>query len=572
MARSSGAVAPLPGERVLDLAAGTGTSSQPFADAGAEVVPCDFSIGMLRVGKEHRPHLPFTAGDGTRLPFADDTFDAVTISFGLRNIVDPGAGLREMLRVTRPGGRLVVCEFSHPDVGALPHRVRRVPDEGAAADRPRRCRSSPDAYVYLAESIRAWPDQAALAALVAEAGWQRPEWRNLSGGIVDAAPRHGMTLTRFAVLTSTALLVATTSACDVGGLEHHASTPRCTPPTLTVVGHRGQDRPLTVRPGQTLRLHGRAYTDACVAGSTTIPRAIPHLQLVLRVEVPHRAARHGPPPRGPCELHGVGHDPTRDLSRPGRDLRRARASSRRGPPRRTALGRGRLRACAPWLEMPAPWVVAYPPDPGVQDLWWSPRLTAPVREAVHKVTKFVTQITAGPSSEQGRERLDGALHAGPRTGGPRRGLRHLLGDHVVRHRTQALQPRQARLLRVRHRADPAAGRRRPVPGEVLHHRDDVHRLRHRDRLPLPVGGRLRRSCGCSGWSRWCCSSSPCSSPTPTSGVAAAWSGTERMGLHGSRREAPERRPADHRRGRRRLHAQGVASGRPPSAWPAAPSR
>ena len=99
---------------MLDLAAGTGTSSQPFADRGAVVVPCDFSLGMLQVGKKARPALPFTAGDGTRLPFADDTFDAVTISFGLRNIVDPLAGLRELLRVTRPGGRLVVCEFSHP--------------------------------------------------------------------------------------------------------------------------------------------------------------------------------------------------------------------------------------------------------------------------------------------------------------------------------------------------------------------------------------------------------------------------------------------------------------------------
>ena len=77
-------------------------------------MPCDFSVGMLRVGKQNRPHLPFTAGDGTRLPFADDTFDAVTISFGLRNIVDPDAGLRELLRVTKPGGRLVVCEFSSP--------------------------------------------------------------------------------------------------------------------------------------------------------------------------------------------------------------------------------------------------------------------------------------------------------------------------------------------------------------------------------------------------------------------------------------------------------------------------
>ena len=93
---------PGPGERVLDLAAGTGTSSQPFADRGAVVVPCDFSLGMLQVGKQARPALPFTAGDGTRLPFADATFDAVTISFGLRNIVDPLAGLRELLRVTRP--------------------------------------------------------------------------------------------------------------------------------------------------------------------------------------------------------------------------------------------------------------------------------------------------------------------------------------------------------------------------------------------------------------------------------------------------------------------------------------
>lgn len=171
------------GERILDLAAGTGTSSEPFTAAGAEVVPCDFSLGMLRVGKRARPLLPFTAGDGTRLPFADDTFDAVTISFGLRNIVDPDAGLREMLRVTKPGGRLVVCEFSHPTWAPyrtvyIEYLMRALPPIARAVS------SSPEAYVYLAESIRAWPDQEGLAARVTAAGWTRTRWRNLSGGIV----------------------------------------------------------------------------------------------------------------------------------------------------------------------------------------------------------------------------------------------------------------------------------------------------------------------------------------------------------------------------------------------------
>ena len=102
------------GDKALDLAAGTGTSSEPFADAGVLTVPCDFSLGMLRVGHRRRPDLAFVAGDATRLPFADGSFDAVTISFGLRNVVDVDGALGEMLRVTRPGGRLVVCEFSHP--------------------------------------------------------------------------------------------------------------------------------------------------------------------------------------------------------------------------------------------------------------------------------------------------------------------------------------------------------------------------------------------------------------------------------------------------------------------------
>jgi demethylmenaquinone methyltransferase/2-methoxy-6-polyprenyl-1,4-benzoquinol methylase len=177
------AVAAEPGERILDLAAGTGTSSVPFAERGAFVVPTDFSLGMLRVGKRRVPFLPFVAGDGMHLPFGDAAFDAATISFGLRNIHDRMAGLRELLRVVRPGGRLVVCEFSHPTWAPF----RSVYTEYLMKALPRvarRTSSNPDAYVYLAESIRAWPDQPALAREMGDAGWSEVRWRNLSGGIV----------------------------------------------------------------------------------------------------------------------------------------------------------------------------------------------------------------------------------------------------------------------------------------------------------------------------------------------------------------------------------------------------
>ena len=177
------AVDPKSGERILDLAAGTGTSSVAFALAGATAVPCDFSIGMLAVGKRERSRLPFVAGDAVKLPFRSGTFDAVTISFGLRNIVDPDAGLREMRRVTRPGGRLVVCEFSSPTnrpfrTVYLEYLMKALPSLARAVS------SSPDAYVYLAESVRAWPDQQGLADRLSAAGWRHAEWRNLSGGIV----------------------------------------------------------------------------------------------------------------------------------------------------------------------------------------------------------------------------------------------------------------------------------------------------------------------------------------------------------------------------------------------------
>ncbi|MDX6201153.1 MAG: demethylmenaquinone methyltransferase / 2-methoxy-6-polyprenyl,4-benzoquinol methylase, partial [Frankiales bacterium] len=151
-----------PGELVLDLAAGTGTSSAAFAERGASVVACDFSLGMLQVGRRRRPSMPFVAGDALRLPFADDSFDAVSISFGLRNVHDVDRALAELHRVTKPGGRLVVCEFSHPTWAPfrtvyVEYLMRALPAVARAVS------SNPDAYVYLAESIRAWPDQPALA-------------------------------------------------------------------------------------------------------------------------------------------------------------------------------------------------------------------------------------------------------------------------------------------------------------------------------------------------------------------------------------------------------------------------
>jgi demethylmenaquinone methyltransferase/2-methoxy-6-polyprenyl-1,4-benzoquinol methylase len=177
------ALGALPGDRVLDLAAGTGTSSEPIAAAGAFVVACDFSQGMLAVGRGRNPRMSFVAGDGLALPFADAAFDAVTISFGLRNMADRQAGLQEMLRVTRPGGRIVVCEFSHPTWGPF-REVYGTYLMGALPAVARKTSSNPDAYVYLAESIRAWPDQPTLAKDLQVAGWQQVGWRNLTGGIV----------------------------------------------------------------------------------------------------------------------------------------------------------------------------------------------------------------------------------------------------------------------------------------------------------------------------------------------------------------------------------------------------
>jgi len=187
-------VAARPGERVLDLAAGTGTSSRTFTTSGAYCVACDFSLGMLQVGARKAASRPqpdrpaagpvrFAAGDALALPFRDRAFDAVTISFGLRNVADPDAALAEMLRVTRPGGRLVICEFGHLAADRLDAWYGRYLSTALPAV-ARRLSPSSDAYSYLAESIREWPRQAELAGRIRAAGWSAIRWRNLTLGVV----------------------------------------------------------------------------------------------------------------------------------------------------------------------------------------------------------------------------------------------------------------------------------------------------------------------------------------------------------------------------------------------------
>jgi len=181
-----------PGQRVLDLAAGTGTSSLTFTAAGADCVACDFSLGMLRAGhsrlagaksREQQGQLGFAAGDALRLPFRDEAFDAATISFGLRNVADPGQALAEMRRVTRPGGRLVVCEFSTITIAPVDMLYRRYLINVLPAI-ARLTARSPEAYEYLVESITGWPSQPELAGLIETAGWSAVQWRDLSLGAV----------------------------------------------------------------------------------------------------------------------------------------------------------------------------------------------------------------------------------------------------------------------------------------------------------------------------------------------------------------------------------------------------
>jgi demethylmenaquinone methyltransferase / 2-methoxy-6-polyprenyl-1,4-benzoquinol methylase len=209
-----------PGERVLDVAGGTGTSALSFTATGADCVACDFSLGMLRAGRARLARdqgwargerqspptardyggrlrglaggsrgvvppgkLIWVAGDALRLPFRDEAFDAVTISFGLRNVASAAPALAEMRRVTRPGGRLVVCEFSTITIAPLDMLYRRYLTNVLPAV-ARRTARNPEAYTYLAESITDWPAQRELAGVIEAAGWSAVRWRDLSLGVV----------------------------------------------------------------------------------------------------------------------------------------------------------------------------------------------------------------------------------------------------------------------------------------------------------------------------------------------------------------------------------------------------
>jgi len=182
-------IAPGPGMRILDCAAGTGSSTAPLVAAGAEAIASDFSIGMLEAGAVRTSNLNFIAADNLALPFADESFDVLTISFGLRNVADVERALREAYRVTKSGGRLVICEFSHPTNRLFRtlyfrYLMRVLPPLARAFS------SNPDAYIYLAESIEDWPNQGALAKRISQAGWGSVSWQNLTGGIV--AIHHGI--------------------------------------------------------------------------------------------------------------------------------------------------------------------------------------------------------------------------------------------------------------------------------------------------------------------------------------------------------------------------------------------
>lgn len=176
------AISPKAPDRILDIAAGTGTSSMALLAKGVSVVAADFSNGMLDEGRKRYPELEFVFADAMKLPFKDQEFDVVTMSFGLRNVENHHIALKEFFRVLKPGGRLVICEFSH--VGGVFGPIYRLYLKHILPKLSALFSKSPDAYDYLAESIAAWPNQKALKLDIEKAGFSAVKFRNLTLGIV----------------------------------------------------------------------------------------------------------------------------------------------------------------------------------------------------------------------------------------------------------------------------------------------------------------------------------------------------------------------------------------------------
>ncbi len=176
-------IGPKPGLKILDIAAGTGSSTRPLVDAGADVIALDFSAGMIEIGRKRHKDIKFVQGDALNLPFEENVFDVTTISFGLRNTSNIDSALKDSLRVTKSGGKIVIVEFSHPSNSIfrfiyLNYLMKAIPIIS------KKISKNPDAYVYLAESIRAWPNQEGLASKMRDAGWKSVAWQDLTFGIV----------------------------------------------------------------------------------------------------------------------------------------------------------------------------------------------------------------------------------------------------------------------------------------------------------------------------------------------------------------------------------------------------
>ena len=176
-------IGPKPGLKILDIAAGTGSSTRPLVDAGADVIALDFSAGMIEIGRKRNKDIKFVQGDALNLPFEENVFDVTTISFGLRNTSNIDSALKDSLRATKSGGKIVIAEFSHPSNSIfrfiyLNYLMKAIPIIS------KKISKNPEAYIYLAESIRVWPNQEGLASKMRDAGWKSVAWQDLTFGIV----------------------------------------------------------------------------------------------------------------------------------------------------------------------------------------------------------------------------------------------------------------------------------------------------------------------------------------------------------------------------------------------------